>query len=268
MTDKPTADNPTKSRALTDWVAESARLTQPDRIVWCDGSEAERERLTKAGGRRRGTDSAQPRETARTAIFIDRIRTMSRAPKTSLSSARRRGKTRESPTTGWRRTEAYREAARAADGLDGGPDDVRDSVRDGSAGIAVRESRRGNYRQHLRRAEHAHHDADGCGGAGDARRIGRLQPGPALHARSRSEEALHLPFSARQHDLVGGQRVRRQRVVEQEVFRAADRQCAGAQGRLVRRAYADRRHRRIRRARRAISRRRFRVRAARPTWRC
>jgi phosphoenolpyruvate carboxykinase (GTP) len=45
--DKPTADNPTKSRALTDWVAESARLTQPDRIVWCDGSEAERERLTK-----------------------------------------------------------------------------------------------------------------------------------------------------------------------------------------------------------------------------
>ena len=47
MTDKPTADNPTKSRALTDWVAESARLTQPDRIVWCDGSEAERERLTK-----------------------------------------------------------------------------------------------------------------------------------------------------------------------------------------------------------------------------
>jgi phosphoenolpyruvate carboxykinase (GTP) len=47
VTYKPTADNPTKSRALTDWVAESARLTQPDRIVWCDGSEAERERLTK-----------------------------------------------------------------------------------------------------------------------------------------------------------------------------------------------------------------------------
>lgn len=37
----------TKSRALTDWVAEVARLTQPDRIVWCDGSEEERERFIR-----------------------------------------------------------------------------------------------------------------------------------------------------------------------------------------------------------------------------
>jgi phosphoenolpyruvate carboxykinase (GTP) len=47
VTDKPADDNPTKSRALIEWVAECARLTQPDRIVWCDGSEAERERFTK-----------------------------------------------------------------------------------------------------------------------------------------------------------------------------------------------------------------------------
>ena len=36
----------TKSRALKDWVAEIARLTAPDHIVWCDGSEDERNRLT------------------------------------------------------------------------------------------------------------------------------------------------------------------------------------------------------------------------------
>ena len=36
----------TKSRALRYWVAEIARLTTPDQIVWCDGSEAERQRLT------------------------------------------------------------------------------------------------------------------------------------------------------------------------------------------------------------------------------
>jgi len=36
----------TQNRALTDWVAETARLTNPDRIVWCDGSEAERAGLT------------------------------------------------------------------------------------------------------------------------------------------------------------------------------------------------------------------------------
>jgi phosphoenolpyruvate carboxykinase (GTP) len=45
--DNPAADTKTKSRALAEWVAESARLTQPDRIVWCDGSEAERQRLVE-----------------------------------------------------------------------------------------------------------------------------------------------------------------------------------------------------------------------------
>jgi phosphoenolpyruvate carboxykinase (GTP) len=37
----------TRNKALLDWVRDSAALCQPDRIVWCDGSEAEKERLTK-----------------------------------------------------------------------------------------------------------------------------------------------------------------------------------------------------------------------------
>ncbi len=36
----------TEHRKLQEWVAEMAKLCQPDRIVWIDGSEDERERLT------------------------------------------------------------------------------------------------------------------------------------------------------------------------------------------------------------------------------
>ncbi|HEV7936106.1 MAG TPA: phosphoenolpyruvate carboxykinase (GTP) [Actinomadura sp.] len=37
---------PTRNTALIDWVREIAELTQPDRVEWCDGSEAEWQRLT------------------------------------------------------------------------------------------------------------------------------------------------------------------------------------------------------------------------------
>ncbi|MFO0557748.1 MAG: phosphoenolpyruvate carboxykinase (GTP) [Polyangiales bacterium] len=40
---KPLTNNP----HLTAWVEHMARLCQPDNVVWCDGSEAERQRLTE-----------------------------------------------------------------------------------------------------------------------------------------------------------------------------------------------------------------------------
>ena len=38
---------PTKHAKLVQWVRDIAALTKPDRIHWCDGSDAEFEQLTQ-----------------------------------------------------------------------------------------------------------------------------------------------------------------------------------------------------------------------------
>jgi phosphoenolpyruvate carboxykinase (GTP) len=44
---RPSANAPAPNPTLTAWVTEMAALTKPDSIVWCDGSAAEKRRLTE-----------------------------------------------------------------------------------------------------------------------------------------------------------------------------------------------------------------------------
>ena len=37
----------TRNQHVLSWVGEMAAMTKPDRIVWCDGSVEEKDRLTK-----------------------------------------------------------------------------------------------------------------------------------------------------------------------------------------------------------------------------
>ena len=46
MTIRGLENPPTRNKKLLEWVEEVAELTQPDEVIWCDGSDSEWERLT------------------------------------------------------------------------------------------------------------------------------------------------------------------------------------------------------------------------------
>ena len=136
-------------------------MTRPDRILFCDGSEAEKDELIKECLATRRADRAQPAEAARLLPAPQRAarRRAHRAPHLHLHARARTTPAR--PTTGWRRPRRMRQADAALHGRDEGPDDVRRPVPDGPAGLALLEGRRRDHRQPLRRAQHADHDAHG-----------------------------------------------------------------------------------------------------------
>ena len=155
---------PSTLQALNRWVDEVARLTQPDAVHWCDGSDEENKKLI-AQMERDGTliplnaethpdcwlHRSHPSDVARVEhlTFVCTHERGRRRPEQSLDGARRRA----------------RESRCAVRRRDARPHDVRDSVLHGPDRFADRALRRRDHRQPLRRRQHAHHDAHGRAGA-------------------------------------------------------------------------------------------------------
>ena len=106
----------TKNQHLLDWVDEMARLTKPDRVVWCDGSDEEKHRLTEEAVAKGILIAAEPAEAARLLPPPLATRTTSRASSSSRSSARPT-KDEAGPTNNWMAPdEAYKKLGALFDG--------------------------------------------------------------------------------------------------------------------------------------------------------
>ena len=246
------ADAPTRHSRLLAWVREVAELTTPDRIVWCDGSDAEWQRLTDelvdgrhAGAARPGEASPTRSGPAPTRRDVARVEERTFICSVDPADA--------GPTNNWMApaemkatmTELYRGCMR-------GRTMYVDPVLHGPArrptnpmfGVEITDSA-------VRRGLHADHDPDGrrrCWRrwATDAdfvpalHSVGApLEPGQADVAVAVQRDQVHLALPGDPGDLVVRLRVRRQLAARQEVLLAAHRQRDGPRRGLAGRAHAD-----------------------------
>ena len=252
------------------WVDEVARTTRPDRVVWCDGSEAENERPDRRDARRRHAPAARTRS-RRPGCTLHRShpdgRRAHRAPDLHLPAASRR--TRARPTTGWRPTTRGSRVGPLFDGaMKGRTMYVVPYVMGplgspfSKVGVEITDSPYvvANMRIMTRMGKAAL-DA--------ARRRRRLRARPALHSATSRPTAASSSTSRRSGSIWSvGSGYGGNALLGQEVLRAAHRQHHGARPGLAGRAHADPGARAARTARRTTSRPPSRAPAARRTWPC
>ena len=224
------------------WVNDTARLCRPDDVVWCDGSDDERERLTQAAVR--GGELLALDQQKLPGCYLHRSAPNDVARTEHLTFICSRDRDDAGPTNNWMGpAEGYDRLGKVLDGsmagrtmyvipfLMGPPGSPFSRV-----GVQVTDSRYVvlNMRIMTRMGQVA------LDHLGDVR---RLHARPALDGGPGRRTALHLPLPRRPHDLERGLRLRRQRSPLQEVHGAPDRERRRATRGLARRAHADRRDR-------------------------
>ena len=155
---------PTSHARLTAWVTEVAELTQPDRVVWCDGSDEEWTRLTDelvaAGTLVQLDEAKKPNSFWCASDPTDVARVEDRTYICSRGQGRRR---RHEQLDGPGRDEVGDD--RPLPRLDARPDHVRHPVLHGPARGGVPDVRRRDHRLGVRRVLDADHGPDGQQGA-------------------------------------------------------------------------------------------------------
>ena len=177
----------TSNQALLSWVDEMAKLTKPDRVVWCDGSEEEKKRLTEEAVAAGMLDPAQSSRscpaatsTARNPNDVARVEHLTFICTPTKDEA--------GPTNNWMAPdEAYAKLGQALRRLDEGPHDVRRS-RTSWARSARRSSKVGIELTDSVYvvAQHADHDAHGEGRARHARRLATTSTAACTRTRRRA----------------------------------------------------------------------------------